>query len=67
MFMALIFQVDDESHVSPKIRCDNCGAIIENYADEGHIGSLIGPGLHRVYQLPASPPRIGFVSPPVPA
>jgi hypothetical protein len=33
MFMALIFQVDDESHVSPKIRCDNCGAIIENYAD----------------------------------
>jgi hypothetical protein len=31
--MALIFQVDDESHVSPKIRCDNCGAIIENYTD----------------------------------
>ncbi len=30
MFMALIFQVDDESHVSPKIRSDNCGAIIES-------------------------------------
>jgi hypothetical protein len=31
--MAFIFQVDDESRVSPKIRCDNCGAIIEDYAD----------------------------------
>jgi hypothetical protein len=32
MFMAFIFQVDDKSQISPKIRCDNCGAIIEDYA-----------------------------------
>jgi len=31
--MALIFQVDDEGHARPKIRCDNCHGIIENYAD----------------------------------
>src|SRR5437868_3857008 len=31
--MALIFQVDDEGHVRPKIRCDSCGGVIENYAD----------------------------------
>jgi hypothetical protein len=31
--MAFIFKVDDESQVSPKIRCDNCGGIIEDYAD----------------------------------
>jgi hypothetical protein len=30
--MALIFQVDGKGHLDPKIRCDNCGAIIENYA-----------------------------------
>lgn len=32
-FMALIFQVDEEGHVRPKIRCDSCGGVIENYAD----------------------------------
>jgi hypothetical protein len=31
--MALIFQVDNESHVRAKVQCDQCGAIIENYAD----------------------------------
>jgi hypothetical protein len=31
--MALIFQVDDEGHVGPKIRCDSCGGTIENYED----------------------------------
>jgi hypothetical protein len=33
MIMALIFQVDDKGHPSPRIRCDKCGGIIENYAD----------------------------------
>ena len=32
MFMALIFQVDDQGRVAPKIRCDKCGATVENYA-----------------------------------
>jgi hypothetical protein len=31
--MALIFQVDKEGRARPKIRCDACGGIIENYAD----------------------------------
>ena len=31
--MALIFQVDDKGHARPKIRCDSCGGVIENYAD----------------------------------
>jgi hypothetical protein len=31
--MALIFQVDNESHVRAKLQCDQCGGIIENYAD----------------------------------
>jgi|ERR1700722_8015727 hypothetical protein len=31
--MALIFQVDDEGHVGPNVRCDKCGGIIKNYAD----------------------------------
>src|SRR5260221_7247268 len=31
--MALIFQVDDEGHARPKIRCDSCGRVIENHAD----------------------------------
>ena len=31
--MAFIFQVDDEGHPSPRICCDKCGGIIENYAD----------------------------------
>jgi hypothetical protein len=31
--MALIFQVDDESHVRAKIRCDHCGGVIENYSE----------------------------------
>jgi hypothetical protein len=29
--MALIFQVDDKGRIAPKIRCDECGATIENY------------------------------------
>jgi hypothetical protein len=32
MFMALIFQVDEKGTVAPKIRCDKCGATVENYA-----------------------------------
>jgi hypothetical protein len=31
--MALIFQVDDEGHTRPKIRCDSCGGVIENHTD----------------------------------
>jgi hypothetical protein len=31
--MALIFQVDNESHVRAKVQCDKCGGIIENFAD----------------------------------
>ena len=31
--MALIFQVDHEGRARPKIRCDSCGGIIDNYAD----------------------------------
>ena|SRR6476620_7860490 len=31
--MALIFQVDDTGHARPKIRCDTCGGVIENYTD----------------------------------
>ena len=30
--MALIFQVDDEGHAQPKIRCDGCDVVIENPA-----------------------------------
>jgi hypothetical protein len=33
MFMALIFQVDEQGGVAPKIRCDKCGATVENYAE----------------------------------
>jgi hypothetical protein len=25
--------VDDKGHLGPKLRCDNCGPMIENYAD----------------------------------
>ena len=31
--MALIFQVDDEGRAQPKIRCDSCGGVIENYTN----------------------------------
>jgi hypothetical protein len=31
--MALVFQVDNEGHARPKIRCDSCGGVIENYAN----------------------------------
>jgi hypothetical protein len=30
--MALIFQVDDEGHARPNIRCDACGKAIESHA-----------------------------------
>jgi hypothetical protein len=29
--MALIFQADNKGQVRPKIRCDSCGGIIDNY------------------------------------
>jgi hypothetical protein len=29
--MALILRVDDDGQVRPKIRCDGCGGIIDNY------------------------------------
>jgi hypothetical protein len=32
VFVALTFQVDDKGQLDPKIRCDGCGGIIENYA-----------------------------------
>jgi hypothetical protein len=28
-----MFQVDDKGHVRPRIRCDSCGGVIENYTD----------------------------------
>ncbi|MBV8378312.1 MAG: hypothetical protein JO279_15045 [Verrucomicrobia bacterium] len=31
--MPLIFQVDDKGRVRPKIQCDSCGGVVENYAD----------------------------------
>jgi hypothetical protein len=31
--MALIFELDKDGHTRPKIRCDSCGGVIENYAD----------------------------------
>jgi hypothetical protein len=31
--MPLIFQIDDKGHARPKIRCDKCGATIENFTD----------------------------------
>jgi hypothetical protein len=40
--MALVFQVDDKGRVGPKIRCDQCGGIIENYADG--VALLDAPG-----------------------
>jgi hypothetical protein len=30
-FMALIFQIDDKGRARPKIQCDSCGGIIEDY------------------------------------
>jgi hypothetical protein len=30
--MPLIFQVDDEGRARPKIRCDSCGGVIDDYA-----------------------------------
>jgi len=29
--MAIIFQIDDNGQARPKIRCDSCGGVIENY------------------------------------
>jgi hypothetical protein len=54
MFMALIFQVDDQGRVAPKIRCDNCGATIENYAEgsasldvqDPEPGTIVEPVFH---------------------
>jgi hypothetical protein len=31
--MAFVFAVDKNGQARPKIRCDSCGAIIENYAE----------------------------------
>jgi hypothetical protein len=31
--MALIFQIDDKGQARPKIQCDSCGGIIEDYTD----------------------------------
>ena len=31
MSMALTLQVDDDGQVRPKIRCDSCGGIIDDY------------------------------------
>ena len=31
--MALIFEVDNDGRPRPKIRCDSCGGVIENYGD----------------------------------
>jgi hypothetical protein len=52
--MALIFQVDNESHVRAKVQCDQCGGIIENYADgvavvdtpEAKPGTILEPVFH---------------------
>ena len=52
--MALIFQVDNESHVRAKVQCDQCGRIIENYADgvavvdtpDSKPGTILEPVFH---------------------
>jgi hypothetical protein len=52
--MALIFQVDEKGRARPKIRCDACGGIIQNYADgvavtdtaEVKPGTVIEPIFH---------------------
>jgi hypothetical protein len=31
--MAFVFEVDKDGRPRPKIRCDGCGGVIENYAD----------------------------------
>jgi hypothetical protein len=31
--MALMFELDKDGDSRPKIRCDSCGGVIENYAD----------------------------------
>jgi hypothetical protein len=54
MLMALVFQVDEDGHAGPKIRCDSCGGVIENYADGVALsdtpsqkpGTLIEPIFH---------------------
>jgi hypothetical protein len=54
LVMALIFQVDDKGHLGPKIRCDHCGAIVENYAGGAALldtpspkpGTIIDPIFH---------------------
>jgi|SRR5580692_11529694 hypothetical protein len=54
--MAFIFQVDDEGHPSPRICCDKCGGIIENYADGVAIldapsakpGTILEPIFHHL-------------------
>jgi hypothetical protein len=54
MFMALIFQVDDQGRVAPKIRCDKCGATVENYAGAAALldvpnpkpGTIVEPIFH---------------------
>ena len=31
--MALVFEVENDGRARPKIRCDSCGKVIENYGD----------------------------------
>jgi hypothetical protein len=52
--MALIFQVDDHGQIGPKVRCDNCGGVIENYAEgvvhldtpDAKPGTIVEPIFH---------------------
>jgi hypothetical protein len=53
-FMALIFEVEKDGRGRPKIRCDCCGGVIENYGDGVALldtpsappGTLIEPIFH---------------------
>ena len=52
--MALIFQLDNEGHARPKIRCDECDVVIENPSDSVAIwdspnakpGTVVEPTSH---------------------
>ena len=52
--MALVFEVDQEGHPRPEIRCDSCGAVIKDHAhgvavldsSKSKPGTLLEPIFH---------------------
>ena len=52
--MALVFQIDDQGHTRPKLRCDACGGMIEDSAGGVALwdrqseppGSVLEPSFH---------------------